>query len=132
MLVCVRVEGFRDGILGLRVLVCNIYMVVLIDTGNDVILYIENDATHKGDNMTTPEKIEVFKVQSTPLNEAENKDYWFNTLKIKLNRNDLIEILIYKGVADFQSYFNWWSWSELVNGTNKVLGINRFNKEAIY
>jgi hypothetical protein len=81
--------------------------------------------------MTTQEKIEVFKIQSTPLNNFKNKDYWFNTLKIKLVRKDLIEILC-KELNQKPEYFTWWSWSELVNGVNSALDINKFNLEAIY
>ena len=82
-------------------------------------------------DFTTEQKIYIWKVQTTPLKEFHNAEFWFNTLKIKLKRKDLIEILLYKGVATKQDYFKWWSWSELVNGVNSALGTGKFNYDVL-
>ena len=82
-------------------------------------------------NFTVEQKIDVFLIQGTPMKDYHDKQKWFNTLRIKLNRNDLIEILLYKGAATKQDYFKWWSWSELCNGVNMALGTRKFNSEVL-
>ena len=72
--------------------------------------------------MDTKKIIDVHKMQNTPLNEASNKNTWFETLSIKLTRKDLIQVLIegshMQGVIPDSRLVAWYelqSWSDLVS-----------------
>lgn len=81
-------------------------------------------------NFTTEQKKQIFIDQSIPFKDFKDKDRWFITLGIRLNRKDLIEILCQE-LDHNPEYFSWYSWSELVNSTNKALKLDRFNEEVL-
>jgi hypothetical protein len=78
--------------------------------------------------MTTQEILRVFKLQGTALNDAPDKELWWSTIKIKLNRSHLIqaikELQIWVGIIptkNIDTFLSNNTWSDLVNTLEKFL-----------
>lgn len=78
--------------------------------------------------MKTDRIIEVFKMQGLAMNDAPCKELWFDTMKVRLNREHLIQVIKDRGVWDniipsknLDTFLGHNSWSDLVTTLNKHL-----------